>query len=130
MPRQRVLVVDDDETLCLLISEVLAIEGYDVKVAADAVEGMAILKRLDPAIVVLDYMMPAGGGSTFHRALRANPQWKDKPVLMLSAAPESTIAKGVDMDGRTYFLAKPYGRKDLLAIVQQILEENPPAAAL
>ncbi|MBI5201217.1 MAG: response regulator [Elusimicrobia bacterium] len=126
MSRPKVLVVDDDETMCLLIGEVLQLEGYEVKIAADAIEGMAVLKKLDPAMIVLDFMMPAGGGGTFHKALRANPLWKEKPILILSGAPESSVAKGLDMDGRTYFLSKPYGRKELLALVRQILEENPP----
>lgn len=127
MPAQRIVVIDDDESLSVLIHDMLTRQGYDVMMAPDGVRGMTLVKQAVPALIVLDFMLPAGGAPVFHRGLRANPAGKAIPVLILSAAPERLIAEKLEMDALTYFLGKPYGREELLATVAQILEEHPPA---
>lgn len=122
---RRIVVIDDDESLSFLISEMLTRQGYEVKVAPDGIKGMALVNQLAPELVILDFMLPAGGAPVFHRGLRSTSAGKRKPVLILSAIPEKTIAEKLDMDERTYFLGKPYGREELLSTVQQILQENP-----
>lgn len=108
----------------MLVSHALRSAGYQCQLAADAVQALALTKQSRPALVVTDYMMPAGGGSSLHKRLRLSVQTSDVPILILSAADEVEILKSVDMDPHTYFLAKPYRKDLLLATVAQILQET------
>ena len=66
-----------------------------------------------------------GGGASFHQRLRVSLHTRDIPVIILSATPETTVLKTVDMDERTYYLAKPYKKDEFMALVGQILSDGP-----
>lgn len=119
--RLRILVVDDDEDIRILLRELLQRGGYDVDEVED---GRAALRRLyasPPALVVLDVTMPGMDG---YQTLERIRDVSDVPVLMLTArTQELEKVRGLTA-GADDYVAKPFGRQELLARVQALLRRT------
>ena len=81
---KQVLVVDDDQNTVKYVSAVLSEHGYDPVPACDGSEGLEKIKQAKPDLVVLDVIMPKKSGLVMFKQLKANEQYKDIPVLMLT----------------------------------------------
>ncbi len=122
-----ILVVDDDRKIVALVRAYLEREGYRVVTAYDGREALQRARSEDPALIVLDLMLPGIDGFEVMRALRAD---SDVPVLMLTARsslPERILGleKGADD-----YLPKPFSPAELVVRVKAVLRRTrPPAAA-
>ena len=117
----KVLVIDDEEDYRIIIREVLAESGFDVKVARDGEEGLRMAKAERPDIVLVDWMMPRMDGEQFCRAMRQDASLRDLPVLMLTVrqtAEEELEALHFGVDD---FVVKPFKAPELLARVRAAL---------
>ncbi len=121
----RVLVVEDDENLRLVLQDNLEDEGYAVAVAGTAAEARAALA--DPFdLLILDLMLPDGDGYSLCRDYRAGGG--DAAVLMLTARTlEDDLVRGFEV-GADDYLAKPYRLRELLARVSALLRRAAGAA--
>jgi DNA-binding response OmpR family regulator len=119
--RPRVLVVDDDEDIRLLVRELLERGGYTVD---EADNGKAALRQIfanAPALVILDVTMPDMDG---YQTLERIRDLSDVPVLMLTArTQELEKVRGLSA-GADDYVAKPFGRQELLARVQALLRRT------
>ncbi len=120
-----ILVVDDEPNIVLSLEFIMQKEGYDVSVARDGEEALQAIKEKTPDLVLLDIMMPAMSGYEVCQRIRANPEWKDIRIVMLTA-------KGRDVDqekgmamGADDYITKPFATRDLMAKVKMILREEP-----
>lgn len=117
----RVLLVDDDEDTHELVQVVL--RGiYDIRSVFNGREALALLEKEDPPdIILLDIQMPELNGLETCKLIKANPQTKDIPIIILSAYgdPEKTIQAGAEE-----YLLKPFYAHDLRNLIQAILDEN------
>lgn len=129
MSAPKVLVVEDDESLALLIDAVLRKNGYEARVVTDGIQAMSLCREFRPDLVILDFMFPGGGGPAFHNRLRISVYTKHTPILILSAVEESEVIKKLAMDPNTCYLAKPYQKQELLDILSQMLELDSAADA-
>ncbi len=114
----KILLIDDDEELCDLVSEYLTVEGFEVKSIHDGVSGLQAALTNQHDLVILDVMLPKKNGFDVLRGLREKSQM---PVLMLTA-------KGDDMDkivgleiGADDYLPKPFNPRELVARLRAIL---------
>jgi DNA-binding response OmpR family regulator len=107
MPARKILIVDDDETFRLVLSESLSARGYDVHSAANAVEAKARISERPPDIVLLDIMMPDMDGVTLCRELRSAEAMRHVPILIVSALDDSETVKEALLFGATDFMVKP-----------------------
>ena len=110
----RVLVVDDDPVIQKLLKVNFEMEGYDVIVASDGLEGLQRARRDRPDVVVLDIMMPKMDGLEVVRALKADPDTASIPVLLLSAKAQSADLRAGDDAGADDYVTKPFDPLDLL----------------
>jgi DNA-binding response OmpR family regulator len=119
--RPRVLVVDDDDDIRLLLQELLGRAGYDVDDAADGRTALRRLYERAPALVILDVSMPEMDG---YQTLERIRDLSDVPVLMLTArTQELEKVRGLTA-GADDYVAKPFGRQELLARVQALLRRS------
>jgi DNA-binding response OmpR family regulator len=117
----RVLIVDDDVQLCELLCERLSTEGFAIDVAHDGPHGLECALKMEPALVVLDLMLPGMGGLDVLQRLRAK---SPVPVLILTA-------RGEDVDrilgleiGADDYVAKPFNPRELIARIRAILRRT------
>lgn len=126
---QRILVVEDDDTIARAVAERLRSAGFDVDVAADGPSGVEAAAQLQPDLVVLDLMLPGLDGLEVCRRVQRDTR---VPVLMLTARDdESDVLVGLAM-GADDYLTKPFSPRELVARVRAILrrvEESAPVAA-
>jgi two-component system phosphate regulon response regulator OmpR len=124
-----ILVVDDDARLRTLLQRYLAESGFRVTVADGAADAHDKLRFLNPDLVVLDVMMPGETGLQMVERLRADPEHRDMPILLLTArgAPEDHIA-GFEA-GADDYLDKPFEPKVLVLRIRAMLRRVPPPAA-
>jgi CheY-like chemotaxis protein len=113
-----ILLVDDDTSLLVTLSDFLRFEGYEVVTADSGEQGLKRLKALDPNLIILDMSMPGMGGIGFLKEISVDGKPKH-PVLVLTArANMAEFFADVDVDG---FVAKPCAPEDLLMEVGRIL---------
>ena len=119
--KQRILLVDDDTNISHLIRLYLEKEGFEVCEAARGDEGLAAFKRLQPALVLLDVMLPGVDGLEVLREIRKNSK---TPVIMLTAKDE-TFDKVLGLElGADDYITKPFENKELVARVKAVLRRT------
>jgi DNA-binding response OmpR family regulator len=119
--RLRILVVDDDEDIRILLRELLQRAGYDVDEVEDGRAALRQLYATPPALVILDVTMPGLDG---YQTLERIRDLSDVPVLMLTArTQELEKVRGLSA-GADDYVAKPFGRQELLARVQALLRRT------
>jgi DNA-binding response OmpR family regulator len=119
--KPRLLVVDDDEDIQILLGELLRRAGYDVDVVGDGRTALRRLFEKPPALVILDVTMPELDG---YQTLERIRDLSDVPVLMLTARTQELERVRGLASGADDYVAKPFGRQELLARVQALLRRS------
>ena len=122
--RPAALLVEDDARLASMVAEYLGRHEVDVTVVADGERGLAALRRGHFDVVLLDVMLPGIDGLEVCRRIRATPEWRALPVLMLTARGED-VDKIVGLElGADDYLAKPFNPRELLARLRAVLRRG------
>jgi CheY-like chemotaxis protein len=124
--KKKILHVEDDRAIQLLVRAVLEKAGYQVFSAFDAMQGLMMVRQVRPDLVILDIMMPAGGGAGVHERVRALNASYSVPILVYSAADPSDIAKKIPADPNTVVLQKPAPPAAILEAVKKLLAAAAP----
>jgi two-component system response regulator CpxR len=112
-----VLIIDDDEELCDLVSEFLSGEGFEVEAVHDGLAGVARCFEIEPDLVILDVMLPELGGFAVLSRIRDRSR---VPVIMLTARGEEVDRiVGLEM-GADDYLPKPFNPRELVARIRAI----------
>ncbi len=125
---KRILVVDDEETLCEALRFNLEAEGYQVDVVYSAEEALSLdLTRYD--LLLLDIMMGEISGTQLARILRSNPATSSLPIIFCTAKDsEDDMVNGLDLGADDYIM-KPYSVRNVLARVRSVLRRTADAPA-
>ena len=111
----RVLAVDDNIDALFVLEEFLKAQGYEVVTASDGDTSLKIILSNFPDLVLLDINMPGLSGLEVLRAVRAHPEARYTPIILLTARGETEeIVKGLEA-GADDYIVKPYDTKELLA---------------
>lgn len=120
MSRYKLLVVDDEDTLCEALRFNLEIEGYDVDVAHSAEEALK-LNLENYSLILLDVMMGEISGFRMAQMMRANPKTADVPIIFLTAKDnDDDMIAGLKLGGDDY-ITKPYSIRNVLARIETVL---------
>lgn len=122
----QILVVDDEPAIRQLLTDVLELDGHEVRAAADGLAAVSAFDALRPDCVVLDLMMPGLDGYEVLRDIRSR-DGDPVPVIMLTAAADAESAARAWADGADYYLAKPFGADEVLYLIRGLLRERPGA---
>ena len=117
-----ILVVDDEADIVEAVAEFLVGEGYRVVSAGNGTDALAQLEKENPTLVLTDSIMPVTDGPGFVQRMRALPQFRSLPVVLMSARHE--IATGTI--GVSAVLKKPFGLDELVALVERLIGKGEP----
>jgi two-component system, OmpR family, phosphate regulon response regulator PhoB len=124
--RPRILIVEDEEALTLLLRYNLEAAGYDVDTVARGDEADVRFKERPPDLVILDWMLPGLSGIELCRRLRTRPETRQLPIIMLTArGEESERVRGLST-GADDYIVKPFSVPELLARVTALLRRSSP----
>jgi two-component system phosphate regulon response regulator PhoB len=126
MIEPRIMVVEDEEPLGVLLRYNLESEGYQVEVVARGDEAEIRLREKVPDLLVLDWMLPALSGIELCRRLRMRPETERLPIIMLTArGEESDRVRGLST-GADDYLVKPFSTPEFMARVKALLRRAKP----
>jgi DNA-binding response OmpR family regulator len=112
--KKKVLLVEDDESVRQLVRVTLQMNDFEVVEARDGLEGLLLLEMHHPDAVVLDLMMPDVGGERMLAQLRATPETKQTPVVIITGKPE-VAPEVIGLVGRENFFPKPFDPDAVIA---------------
>ncbi|MGL4362822.1 MAG: response regulator [Cellulosilyticaceae bacterium] len=112
---QKLAIIEDEKAISDIIKYNLAKEGYEIYTAYDGEEGLKLIEKLNPDLILLDIMMPKMDGIEVCKKVR---QTKDTPIIMLTAKAEE-IDKVVGLElGADDYMTKPFGMRELIARIK------------
>jgi CheY-like chemotaxis protein len=114
-----VLVIDDEFGVVEVLLAALRDEGYRAVAAADGRQGLELLRETRPDLVLLDFMMPRMDGTATAKAMRAAPETRDIPIVMMSGVSEAAVRQR--FAGYTAFLRKPFRVRAALELVERLI---------
>ncbi len=121
MTGSRVLIVDDDPVIQLLLRVNMEMEGFEVESAADGEEGLRLALKAKPDIMLLDVMMPKMNGYEVLAQLRSGEATKNLPVILLSAKARSADETEGLNAGADLYITKPFELPHLVSRMKELL---------
>jgi two-component system, sensor histidine kinase and response regulator len=124
MAGETILVVDDEPAVLELLQELLELGGYRVETAGTGREGLTVLERVDPQLIVSDISMPEMDGYQFYTEVRARPRWIGLPFIFLTGRDAKVEVREGKKLGVDEYLTKPVQEEDLLVAVRSRLDRR------
>lgn len=120
MTAPRILVVDDDQSLCLVVEKLLANEGYEIETTTDSANALDRIAHNHYDLLVLDYLMPGlNGVEIFRHARELQPEVAG--VFLTAYTTIDTVFPAIEA-GVERVLAKPVDARELLSVVRQLVD--------
>ena len=124
MKKSKIVVIEDEVDILEVINYNLSIEGFDVCSALDGEEGLALIKKEVPDLVLLDLMLPGLDGIEICRKLKTDYSTRSIPIIMVTAkGEESDIVLGLGM-GADDYMVKPFRPRELIARIRSVLRRG------
>jgi len=122
--RPKILLVDDEEAITENLASFLVRAGFEVSVAGDGLEALQCMAEVEPALIILDVLMPGMDGRAVLRKLRDEDNWT--PVLLLTQVGEASERAMALEEGADDYLNKPFDPQELTARIRAILRRARP----
>lgn len=119
----KILAVDDEPDQLELVGDILTGQGYKIDTAANGVEALGKVCRSRPDLMVVDISMPRMNGFTFCEAIRNNPDTCDIPIILLTGLRSQFARFNGLAHGANAYLFKPFVSEELIATVNELLDE-------
>ena len=118
---KKVLVVDDDPYILMSLEFLMKKNGYDVLVARNGIEALALVDKQKPDVILLDIMMPDVDGYEICKYIKKSDKLKHTKVVLMSAKTKETdIQKGYDL-GAALYITKPFSTRDLVKKIKELI---------
>lgn len=121
-----ILVVEDEESISILLQYNLKSEGYEVRVTGRGDEVLTMVDEVKPDLILLDWMLPGLSGMEVCRQLRSQPSSADIPIVMITARGEEDERVRGLATGADDYVVKPFSVPELLARIRAILRRTRP----
>ena len=122
MAKKRILLIDDMPNAAVMLKARLEASGYEVMAAFDGRQGLTYASAKKPDLILLDIVMPTGGGYSVYTRLKRSPKTRSVPVIFLTAKDRPEDVSRAYKLGAQYYLKKPYKPEMLLDTVKKALE--------
>ena len=118
----KILIIEDDPLMQRMYQKAFAFDGYEVLVASDGVEGLETIRTEKPTLVLLDVMMPKMNGLEVLEKVKADPEIKNTPIIMLTNLAGSADAeKALSQGAVKYIIKSEQEPKAVVAMVKEIM---------
>ena len=122
----KIFIIEDETSIIQLVQHNLEKDGFIVSSAINGNEGLKDIKKFEPNLLLLDWMLPDLSGIEICKSIRKDKSFKNLPVIMLTAkGEEEDKIKGLD-SGADDYLTKPFSYNELLARIKAILRRSNP----
>lgn len=122
--QQRILVVEDHQSMLTAIENILTSEGYEVITATDGIEALNKMEQTVPDLILADIMMPRMDGYTLYEQVRSRSEWVPIPFIFLTAKSEpEDILRGKKLGAEDY-ITKPFSAAELTIAVESRLKRS------
>ncbi len=122
--KKRILLIEDEEDIAALIKLQAEVTGYKLHVEVDGINGYRAIEREKPDLVILDIMLPGQNGFDVCRKMKANPELRNVPVIILTAKREELdMVLGLEL-GADDYVAKPFSPKVLFSRIKAVLRRS------
>jgi len=124
-PKRTIICVEDEPEMVDLIRLILTRKGFEVLGAGTGAEGLELIRKISPNLVLLDLMMPDMDGWEVYQQMKSQEKTRDIPVIVVTAKAQS-IDKvlGLHIAKVDDYIAKPFSPQDLLTSVEKVLKNQ------
>lgn len=121
---KKILIADDEPNIVTSLEYLMKKSGYEVKIARNGEEALALVETFVPDAVLLDLMMPSMSGYEVCQKMRERMDWQHIKIVMLSAkGREAEVNKGLSL-GADAYVTKPFSNQELIAKIGGLLEDG------
>ena len=121
---KRILIADDEPSIVAAVEFLLRRGGYEVQVARDGDQTLALVEEFDPDLVLLDVMMPRKSGYEVCTLIRERTDRRYVKIIMLTAkGRDAEVSKGLSM-GADLYITKPFSTRELMARIRELVESD------
>jgi DNA-binding response OmpR family regulator len=120
----KILVVDDEVDITKVLKKRLSTAGFDVIIAMDGYQGTEFAYKELPDLIILDLMLPAGGGLSVLKNLKLSVKTSDIPVVVLTAMRDEKYKNEILTAGVESYLEKPYDIEKLIVVIKDLLDKK------
>ncbi len=119
--RKRVLIVEDSDSVQVMLKRWITNDGFDVELAANGSEALELAAHAAPDLILLDVMMPGLNGYAVCRRLRELPGTGKTPIIIITALAASSDSEEAKRSGANEVLVKPLNQEQLMRRVRSYL---------
>jgi two-component system, OmpR family, phosphate regulon response regulator PhoB len=120
----KILVVDDDIHATTLFNTILTAKGYETIIVNDSATAVQVANTTNPALIILDLMMPEPNGFEVCKLLRADPKFSRTPIVIFTAMGDNESKKTALEIGADEYLTKPFRVEDLMHKIQTLIAQS------
>ncbi len=120
----KILVVDDDIHATTLFNTILTAKGYETIIVNDSATAVQVANTTNPALIILDLMMPEPNGFEVCKLLRADPKFSRTPIVIFTAMGDNESKKTALEIGADEYLTKPFRVEDLMHKIQTLITQS------
>ncbi len=121
---KKILIVDDEQDLVEVVKFRLKANGYDVIVAYNGKDGLEKARTQNPALIILDLMLPEIDGYKICRMLKFDKKYKHIPIIIFTARAQEDDKKMGEQTGADAYVTKPFEPDKLISIINEMLEKK------
>lgn len=118
----KILIVEDEVDAAMLLEKRLSKNGFETLTANDVPGSIELLQKEKIDLVILDLMLPAGGGATVLKSIRGDARISGIPVVVLTATHSPGYKHKILSEGVQAYLEKPYDPAELITTIQNLLK--------
>jgi len=122
----KILIIEDEPDIAKVVRKRLMDHDYEAICAPDGYSGVQLARKEAPDLIILDLMLPAGGGLNALQNLRLSPKTQLTPVIVLTGMQDAEYKKKVLDEGVDAYLEKPFESKALLRTIGYLLKQKKP----
>lgn len=122
----KVLVIDDEPMSRALLRLTLQEKNFEVIEANNGLAALTMIGQQHPDLIIVDVMMPSLSGLDLCRIVRQNSKFESIPIVIVSAKAQLEAIQAGMLAGATHYLTKPISRKELVRVVDALLDEKRP----